>query len=165
MTTYYGTGAGMIAYFAERGVDITQTAEELAAYLLLASEWLDARYGNSFPGVKTGQRKQERAWPRTAAYDRYGDSINSAEIPREVEQATYQAARQALLSPGILSKNVTPNKYLKAAVSGAVSVEYVQFSNAMDAQTKFQIVDETLYPLLSGPYNTVQSDLSGPCSR
>lgn len=165
MTTFYGTYSGMVAYFAERGVTVTSLQADVEAKLVVASEWLDARYGGQFPGVKYLRREQLRDWPRTGAYDRNGDSISNTEIPREVEWATYQATKRELDVPGALSKDVTPNKYRKASVSSAVAVEYNEFSNSVDAQTKFQIIDEIMLPLLSGPYHINQSNLSGPASR
>lgn len=165
MTTYYGTFAGLHAYCDERNIAFTHSEAHSVSALIVASEWLDARYGSSFPGVKTGRREQVREWPRTAAYDWHGDSIGNTEVPREVEQAAYQGALRELTTTGSLSVDVTPNKYLKAAVSGAVSVEYATFSNAVDAQSKFQIIDEILLPLISGPYNASHSHLSGSASR
>lgn len=145
MADEYGTDAGFRTYHTARGSDVVAfTDPAIAAARLVASEWLDSRYKRSFPGLKVGQRSQIREWPRTGAIDSNGYVIVSDSIPTEVENATYEAALRQLISPGSLSVDWTPNKYRRASVDGAVSVDYREFSSAAEVQTQFAIIDEIL---------------------
>lgn len=164
MADFYGTAAGFIAYHTARG-RATAIADfddpEIEAALLIASEWLDGKYFVNFSGYKTGQRDQIREWPRYGTFDNEGFSLPSDAVPREVENATYEAALTQLVSPGSLSVTFTPGKYKSARVEGAVSVEFAQFSSAFDIQTQFPIIDAILAPILSGYGSNAFSAMSG----
>lgn len=166
MGDFYGTAAGFKAYHIARGNDVPAEAVDDATveeWLLVASEWLDGRYRSSFPGLKVGMRDQLREWPRNSAFDIYGYVVPSTSVPREVENATYEAALRQGQKAGALSVDYTPAKYKRAAVDGAVSVEYAGFASAFDAQTQIPIVDQILAPILTGCGNV--SALSGSTVR
>lgn len=170
MSTPYGNATDFAAYHVARGRTVVigsgegeWTEASVNAALLVASEWLDARYGQSFSGFKTGLRDQIRQWPRTGAWDIDEQMIVEATIPVEVLNATYEAAYRERTTAGALSKDYTPALYKKVAVSGAVSVEYAQFSDAYDAQTDFQVIDEIIGPLLTGTGS--RSAMSGAAVR
>lgn len=149
-TSYYGTVAGFNAYFEERAITpATSDDDRIKAGLIKASEWLDAIYRRSFPGLKVGQREQEREWPRTGAFDVYGYSVGSDAPPREIIYATYEAALRELQTPGTLSRDYTPPKYKQASVSGAVAVTYATFDSVREVQMKFARIDEILSAILS----------------
>jgi hypothetical protein len=151
MVDFYGSVAGFETYLTARNHDQgTHSNTEIEAALLVASEWLDARYRSSFSGFKIEQRAQVREWPRSGAIDVYGYAVSAESIPVEVENATYEAARRELASSGSLSVDFLPNKYKSAQVDGAVNVQYRIFDNASEAQTRLQIVDEILAPILTG---------------
>lgn len=151
MADFYGTVAGYQAYLTARNRDQgTHSDAEILAALLVASEWLDARYRSSFSGFKIEQRAQLREWPRSGAIDIYGYAVSAESIPVEVEHGTYEAARRELTTRGSLSLDFSPNKYKSAQVDGAVNVEYRLFDSASEAQTRLQIVDEILAPILTG---------------
>lgn len=148
-TDFYGTVNGFTAYITER--NITPASDDtnvIQTALIVASEWLDAIYRSSFPGLKVGQRDQQREWPRTGAQDIYGYSVPSDSVPREVEFATYEATLRQMATPGSLSLDYTPPKYKQASVTGAVAVTYSSFDSVRDAQIKFQKIDEHLSPIL-----------------
>lgn len=148
-TDFYGTVNGYKAYTTER--NITRPSDDdniIQAALIVASEWLDAIYRSSFPGLKVGQRDQQREWPRTGAQDVYGYSIPSDSVPREIEYATYEASLREMTTPGCLSRDYTPPRYKQASVTGAVSVTYSSFDSVRDAQIKFQKIDEHLSTIL-----------------
>lgn len=148
-TSFYGSVNGFNAYCIERGITPANDDNSvIQSGLIIASEWLDAIYRSSFPGLKVGQRSQEREWPRTGAQDIYGYSVASDAVPREIEYATYEATLRQIATPGCLSIDYTPPKYKQASVSGAVSVTYSSFDNVRDAQIKFQKIDEHLAPIL-----------------
>ncbi len=151
MADFYGTAAGYTAYALAREYDVpASTEDEIEAALLVASEWLDGRYSSVWVNsgtFKTGQRAQVREWPRNSYVDVYGYPIGSTEIPREIENATYEAAIRQLANPGSLMVDYTPGKYKEVAVEGAVSVVYAGFTSAYDTQLNIPIIDGILYPL------------------
>lgn len=164
----YGDIADFKAYHDARGQPVPGgdggwSDASIEAALLVASEWLDARYGPSFSGYKSGLRDQIRQWPRIGAYDRDEQVIADGVIPVEVLNATYEAAFRQRTTPGSLSIDWTPGPYKRVAVSGAVSVEYAQFSAAQDVQSQFQIIDEIIAPLLTG--TGAMSRLTGQVAR
>lgn len=149
MPEFYGTVVGYKAYHLARGHDVAvREDEEIASDLLVASEWIDARFRAQFNGTKTGDRTQIRDWPRTDATDIYGHELSG--IPRELEYATYEAAAIQGANLGALSVNFTPGKYESVSVEGAVSVKYAKIMNWFEAQTQFAIVNEILAPILTG---------------
>lgn len=153
MPEYYGTPEGFEAYHAARGHTLpAMDADDILAALLVASEWLDARYRASFDGEKLGGREQIREWERRAAYDVHDDLLSG--IPREIEYATYEAAAIHGATPGALSVNFTPAKYKSVSVDGAVSVSYAVISSVSDLQTQYAIIGEILSPILTGPGNS-----------
>jgi hypothetical protein len=165
MADFYGTAAGWRIYHIARGrnVDAYDDDDEINAALLVASERNDAKYRTGFSGNKVGYRAQVREFPRFNGFDRNGDAIASDSVPTEMINATYEAALRQLVEPGSLSVDWTPNKYKRASVDGAVSVEWNVFGSAMDAQTQFLIIDEIIAPILTGSGN--YSPLSGPAVR
>lgn len=162
-TSYYGTVEGFLAYCLERNIAPTTTDPALIqAGQIVASEWLDAIYRRSFPGLKAGGREQEREWPRTGATDIYGYVIEG--VPREMEYASYEANIRQLAQPGVLSLDYTPPKYKQASVSGAVSVTYATFDSVRDMQVKFARIDEILSAILS-TYGSDGTGLTGRSNR
>lgn len=151
--TIYGTTVDADTYHSDRGNTewASLDAGAKAVSLARASEYIDGKYGASFPGYKVGARGQEREWPRYNAFDREGYSIASTDIPVEVVNATYEAALRDARSAGSLITDVTLGKNIvKAAVEGAVSVEYAGASSAMDLQLTIPAVDRILAPILTG---------------
>lgn len=148
MPENYGTVEGFKDYHARRNHDIAVlTDDEIAAALLVASEWLDAKYRTQYPGTKDGDRLQLREWPRINANDIHGQPLDG--IPREIDNATYEAAAIDGASPGALSINWTPGKYKSVSVEGAVSVVYASVTSVFEAQTQFAIIGEILSTILT----------------
>lgn len=166
MLTFYGTVSGFKTYHAARNNDLPATADDddIEAALLVASEWIDARYRAVFAGRKTGGREQVREWPREGVEDIYGYSIASDTIPREIENAAYEGALIQLVTPGALSVNFTPNKYKRVSVDGAVSVEYAAYGLSSEVQTQFTTIDGILFSILTGSGSGFSS-FSGASAR
>lgn len=165
MADFYGTVDGLKSYLNARQIDVSAfDDDDISAALLVASEWIDAVYGSQFSGTKVGQRDQVREQPRNAQIDVYGYSVSSDSVPREVENATYQAAYRQLNSPGSLTLDYTPGKYKSVAIDGAINVQYATFNSAADIQTQFTIIDQIIAPLLTGD-NGNFSNLSGYVAR
>lgn len=166
----YGDVAGFIEYHESRGRDIpAQWVHDdnavILASLLVASEWIDHVYGKLFVGFKTGGYVQEREWPRTSAVsnDYPHHVFGTSEIPVEVIRATYEAAFRQATTPGSLMMDYIPNKYKKVAISGALSVDYADFTSSVDIQTKIGIIDSILESILDQKGDL--SMLSGAATR
>lgn len=153
MVNNYGTVAGADAYHLARGNIVwagTDEPEKEAA-LLRASEWIDGNYRMLFPGWKVGNRAQVREWPRNSAYDVFGYLIPADSVPMEAEYATYEAALREAGTPGSLSVDfVGADVIKKAAVDGAVSVEFGGDGSVSAAQIVMPAVDSILAPILTG---------------
>lgn len=164
MPDHYGTIAGYTAYHLARNHDIPVSDEdEILAALLVASEWLDARFRTQYGGyINNNSRDQIRDWPRESAYDVRLNLLLG--IPREVDNATYEAAAISLATPGALSVNFTPGKYKAVSVDGAVSVTYASINSVAEAQAQFAIVNETIAPVLTGD-GSARSSLVGQSVR
>ncbi len=162
----YGTDDGFEAYHEARGNDLSAIdLDDVEAKRLVASEWIDGRYGSAFPGYKVGMRDQEREWPRNAAFDRYGYQVGLIDPPREIDYATYEATLIELTTPGALTVNYTPSKYKRVSIDGALSVEYQTFNSGADAQTQYARIDMILADILTGSGGAAMSSLSGAAVR
>lgn len=168
MPDFYGTVQGYTAYMEARGRFVDPDDEAVQQGLLIASEYVDGRYaatwvnGNTY---KTGQRAQVREWPRVGFIDCYGYAIGNDEIPREVENATYEAAARQIAKPGSLRKDFSPSAYKQASVDGAVAVTFNSAATAADVQLQIPEIDAIMYPLVNGPSASVTSSLSGKILR
>lgn len=150
MAECYGTVDGYRLYcFDRNNLHANDPDDKIQAALVVASEWLDSQYRNSFPGLKVGQRAQVREWPRTGAQDIYGYAIDQTTVPVEVINATFEAAHRELDNAGSLSVDYTPSRYKRASVDGAVDVEFRHFDNVSDVQVRIAIVDQILRPILT----------------
>lgn len=151
MADFYGTTAGADAYHTAHG-NAGWTGDDATkeAALLIASEWLDGRYGDQFPGYRTGKASQVREWPRETAYDIYRDYIRPDVIPAQVERATYEIALREIRSPGSLYKDwVAGEARTSVSVAGAVSVTYAGAYSYSDAQVQIGGIAAILKPILS----------------
>lgn len=166
MADFYGTVAGFKTYHIDRNNEVPAATddEDIQAALLVASEWIDGTFGESFGGVKVGGRDQVRDWPRYGAVDTFGYSLSNSAVPREVEQATYQAALRQLTTPGSLTVDFVPGKYDSISVDGAVSVTFAKFSYASDVQAQFQVINQIISPVLTATGGKFSS-FSGPVAR
>lgn len=166
MANYYGTVAGYKAYWDERSVAVLDDDEDITAALLLASEWIDGKYGSYWiaQAYKTGGRDQVRLWPLEAMTDVYGYALPSDAVPREVEWATYEVAKRQLAKPGSLYVDYTPSKYSQVSIDGAISVTFGG-GGAMDYQLQIAGIDAILAPVLRQPGSVVLSGMSGRVVR
>lgn len=165
--TIYGTTAAFKTYQTDRGRTVlaSWTDAMIAAALLVASEWLDAAYANLWSGVQTAGYAQDRQWPRTGAVTNTPDAyaFGTTEIPVQVPSATYEAAFRQMTSPGSLSVDFTPSKFLEARVEGAITVKYNNtIISASDVQTQIGVIQSLMYPLIDPAATGSYSPYSGP---
>lgn len=159
MADFYGTVEGATAYHTARdnaawsAAGVTDALR--TASLVRASSWIDATYGNRFPGKKTEGRAQDLAWPRTGATDAEGEEIADDEIPREIEQATFEAALRELATPGSLSPDYVASERVKQEKVGELAVTYADGAgSADDVKPVISIIDGILSSLLFSPKST-----------
>jgi hypothetical protein len=96
----YGAYAGMVAYFADRGVTFAQAQGIVETALIRATDFLDQRY--CFKGCKLAPAVQALQWPRYGVYDEEGILLPPSPLPVALVKATYELAQRALaadLSP------------------------------------------------------------------
>lgn len=166
----YGNADGFKEYLGSRGMSMTcnWTDDKIDSALLVASEWLDGLYENSWIGYKANGYKQERSWPRKSAqvqsYPFY--LFKEDEIPEQVIKATYEAAYRHLNDSKSLQSDYTPTKYKRVSVNGAVSVEYNDtVTGWTDVQTQFPIIQSLMSDLTDDKSDGSLSSLSGKAVR
>lgn len=162
----YGNLIDATAYHEARNnqpwLVVTDARREAA--LLIASEWIDGKWRNDFPGYRATYRDQMREWPRTAAIDVYGVTIDPLTVPYEIENATYETALREIIKPGALNVDFTLSGYIKqVSVDGAVSVTYAGANDVGDAQLIIPNIAAILYPILLS--NSQSGKLSGLAIR
>lgn len=151
MADYYGTLSDALAYHAARGNDPWAAAASDAlreAALLRASEWIDASFRGRFCGYKTGLRAQLREWPRTGAVDIDCFQISQTEVPREVLNATYEAALRELASPGSLTPDYVASQQVISETVGPISTTYRSDVKQNDVRPVLHVVEDILSALI-----------------
>jgi len=163
----YGSAAEFTTYHEARGRTVPGTwdTDKIEAALLVASEWIDNKYGDRFVGFKTGGYAQEREWPRETAWARSTPEyiFDDDEIPTEVVYATYEAAFREATSLGSLYADYDPQKYNSVSISGAISVQYAQNLDVNSVQKQIQIIEQLLSVLFGN--DPGGSSLSGGSYR
>jgi hypothetical protein len=145
--TYLGV-ADFKAYTDTRGMSYEgKSDDEIEQALIRATSWLDATYRSRWPGARLNGRAQALAWPRSDATDADGEEIADDEIPREVLDATAEAAFRELSEPGSLSPDLERGGAIRRLKAGSVEVEY---ATTASARTTFTTIDGILSGLLAG---------------
>lgn len=148
----YASVAEADAYHTARGNSAwtgTDAAKEAA--LIRATEWLDGRYGEQWPGTRWRLREQSLEWPRAYAMDRDGTGIDGDTIPPEVVKATCEAALRELTAPGSLSPDVTVGTLkVLTEVKGIRWTPLRAAAGAEDMAPTLAAVDHALAPLIGG---------------
>jgi len=127
---------------------ITLAAGNADAALVRATTWIDNTYRTRFQGWPVKLRAQALQWPRIGVFDQNGIYVATDSIPKEIVQATCEAAIRELAEAGSLAPDLDRGGNIKEL--GAGSVRIVYGANA-SAQTTFQIIDGILAGLLGSP--------------
>ena len=104
----------------------------------------------AWPGERTTGRVQSLAWPRDDVEDAEGWAVPSDEVPREVRQATCEAAYYELLNPNGLTPAVNLTQQVKSKAIGPIRKEF--FAGPMTASAArpvLTIIGDILAPLLA----------------
>lgn len=152
----YLSEAEFEAYAEARGYTIP--SGDVEAALVRASDWIDARYGRRFPGVRVNGRNQGRAWPIYGGYDRSGTAIADDAVPVEIKRATAEAALRELENPRSLSPDIVPISTSGGAIKRVskqigplkTETEYTEGATVGSSIPVFTLIDDILAPLLSG---------------
>lgn len=131
-------------YLDTRSLTVSDGDKEAA--LIRASTAIDARYSASYPGYQKSGRDQGLQWPRAAAYDVSGWLIRDDEVPKEVIQATCEAAVRELASPGSMMPDLERGGQIQSLRAGSVGITYA--ANAT-AKTTFTLIDGIMANILS----------------
>jgi len=168
MSDFYGTIDDADAYHAARGNTAWAQAasspdEAREGALLRASVWIDGRFRSRFPGKKTGGRSQIREWPRTDAEDAECNDIPDDEVPREVLDATFEAALRELTTPGYLAPDFVASQHVVSERVGQLATTYSDKSfTADDMRPVLTAIDDILAPLLG---NVTEVSIYGTSAR
>ena len=81
------------AYFLDRGISAWGTAavSTRQSALITATQYLDAAYRSRWKGKKYSTT-QRLDWPRVEVFDRDGNELDEAILPRSLVEATAEAA-------------------------------------------------------------------------
>lgn len=167
----YGNADGFKEYLGARGKSLNCAWNDdlINSALLVASEWLDTLYEDSWIGYKTNGYTQERSWPRKSATVKtmYGwYTFPDNEIPEKVVHATYEAAFRHLTDSNVLQPDFTPSKYKSVSVSGAISVVFSDMiTSAADVQTQFPVIQGLMADLIDDTDGKDLSPLTGKAVR
>jgi hypothetical protein len=146
----YGTDEAFASWLAATGRTLPDGAVP-AALRQIGSTYIDATYGPRFVGTPTGGYDQERAWPRTGGRV-YGSDIPDDTVPQAVIFASYEAAYQEAVSPGVLiAVGSTAARVKRERVEGAVEVEYQSTSGSRlieDLTPIITVIEGMLAPFL-----------------
>ena len=165
----YGNVAEFKSYHTSRGrlISPNWSDEYITAALLVASEWIDNKYGVLFSGQKTDGFSQTREWPRQYASTNETPIhiFEETDIPQRVVDATYEATFREATKSGALNVDFTPNKYNRVSVSEAVNADYTRNQTIQDRQVQIQIISQLMRPLVDPAKQGGSNNLSGNVNR
>jgi hypothetical protein len=147
----YASVADADAYFASMGNTQWGAASNAnkESALRRATQYLDTYYNNRWQGLRTYARDQALAWPRYDVYDDEDNLIANDEIPKEIVQATMEAALRELTNPNSLTPDVTVGRIVKKRTVGPISTEYEGRGDPVrDARPVITKIEEILAPLI-----------------
>jgi hypothetical protein len=111
-----------------------------------ATKWIDGYFRSRLQSYRTNQRKQALEWPRYEVYDASSQAyVLQDEIPRELIEATCEAAIRELQSPGVLSPDLERGGNVRRIAAGSVEIEY---SAGALPTTTFTKIEELMSGLL-----------------
>lgn len=87
----YGSYAGFLAYWADRGFTPTRTQQQIESDLIISTQYIDLN--NTFKGCIVADN-QALAWPRQGVYDKEGRLIASDVVPTQIANAVYEYAKR-----------------------------------------------------------------------
>jgi hypothetical protein len=139
-------------YFTNRGGNATWTAASTAnkeAALRIATQYLDAAYSGRWRGIhKLGT--QRLAWPRAYVEDDDGYAIDSDDLPRNLEEATAEAALRHMTEDDGLMPDLDQADVKRYAVKVGPITEDTTYLGAEQLK-RFSLIDALLSSILEPP--------------
>lgn len=138
-------------YWADRNVTLSQPDAEVAAAIILATQYIDSNF--KFKGVVV-DLGQPLEWPREGAYNARGAAVPSDEVPEQVVYATAEYAKRQLeladgLQPDVSDTGVLSSKRSKVDVI-ETEVEYQEGTGGYFGIRSYPAADKYLDGLTSG---------------
>lgn len=130
------------AYCDARGYSYPADDDTIERGIRRATQWVDNTYGQRFIGC-AATVTQALEWPRSYALYR-GAYLDDETIPTQIEQATAEAAKREIATPGTLSPDRKRGGKIKRVKAGSAEVE---FADGATADTLYTIVDGLLRDL------------------
>lgn len=131
-TTYdvYGTADGLKAYLAGKlgplAYDTAESADKSKA-LVSATRWIDRE---KWQGSMTDEvTPQPLEWPRTGVTDCDGNAVDSASVPDDIINATYELA-EILLGDPAAADGANTGSNTKRVKAGSAEVEFFRPGSA-----------------------------------
>jgi len=123
-----------------------ETPELVEAALRRATMYIDLKYIDKWIGYRTTGRTQALAWPRTVTNRGYREFLGIDEIPREIIQATCEAAIRELSSPGSLMPDYVSAERIIREKVGPIETQYAASGSPVP---QVPIIDNLLRSLVS----------------
>lgn len=122
----------------------SEPVEAVDAALRRATRYIDANY--AFVGYPTHGSQQALAWPRTVLGPNSTYVYALDYMPREVKNATIEAAIRELASPGSLLADENPSQRVIRQKVGPIETQY---SDRGAAQVRITLIDRMISDLVS----------------
>lgn len=140
----YVSVANVRAYAANRGVTLPSSDDEVAAWLIKATDYLEAMAGE-YVGQKT-DAAYSLEWPRNYVTINCVDLASNA-IPKQLINA--QCALVLVQNEGlVLQPNIKAADYVIEETVGPITTKYADPANTVGIAGAFTAVDALLAPLL-----------------
>ena len=146
----YASVAEFVSFWADRGVDYSDTdAELITAALINATDYIEMRWASKFIG-KRSTEEQALAWPRDRAYDK--DLILLEGVPRKLKLAVYEYAKRALSADLAPDPSVDPNIRQLTETVGPISTTTIYAGgSSIDKWRAYPKADQWLKELCTQP--------------
>ena len=131
----------------------TQPAKENA--LVLATQYLDAKYGGRWLGYRANgygeedSREQALDWPRVQAYDADGWAYDEDIVPARLVQATAEAALRIILGDDLLGTVTTPGGIKSESVTVGPISESKSYAGGKPYGYVYPKIDALVRPLIA----------------
>lgn len=126
----------------------TAAEADQEAAIRRATDWISNYF--HWKGYRVRGRDQALEWPRTSVYDRNQWLVASNTVPREVVNATCEAALLELTAPGTLTPVITMTDRVRSEKVGDIAVEYIASTRTSDARPRVSRISDMLRGLTRG---------------
>lgn len=139
------------AYFVDQGAPAawtSSTADEKRAALILAAQYLDARFGRRWRGRRR-TIGQKRDWPRVAVVDLDGYEVAFDSVPVGVREAAAEVALEARKGTVLFPTEKKAGEVKSLAISAGPLSKSTTYQGTQSSQPRFPKVEGLLVGLLA----------------